>query len=244
MIKLLLMLDVTDSFMKAQKTFYDKTIKEIAGLTALFYNQKDNLNINSKKIKNIEELLNEVNGKVNKLNDLFTNNSIEYLIGRYIESHNVYSDLLSDKPYYLDKDLAKDKVLKPWLSDGLNPIDRFNNNKNILNNEVSNYIKFGIVADLDINDIVGKIDTAFTKNYNSNYKVDVTETTHATADSLLSMMREYNYEKFEYLAIIDDKTTEICRDTDGEIFHITEAQFGINLPPLHVNCRSTIRPII
>lgn len=46
-------------------------------------------------------------------------------------------------------------------------------------------------------------------------------------------------EEYEYLATLDMRTSEICRSMDGTIHKVSQAQVGINFPPLHVNCRST-----
>lgn len=46
-------------------------------------------------------------------------------------------------------------------------------------------------------------------------------------------------DSYQYVAVLDSRTTEICRSLDGQIF-----RYGAGpLPPQHVNCRSTIVPI-
>jgi len=49
-------------------------------------------------------------------------------------------------------------------------------------------------------------------------------------------------EKYEYLATLDDRTSEICRSMDGRVFKLSEKEVGVNYPPLHPNCRSTVVP--
>lgn len=49
-------------------------------------------------------------------------------------------------------------------------------------------------------------------------------------------------EKYEYLATLDDRTSEICRSMDGKVFKLSEKEVGVNYPPLHPNCRSTVVP--
>lgn len=44
---------------------------------------------------------------------------------------------------------------------------------------------------------------------------------------------------YQYSAIMDDRTTEICAALDGKIFKADDAP----TPPLHFNCRSTLIPI-
>lgn len=49
-------------------------------------------------------------------------------------------------------------------------------------------------------------------------------------------------EKYEYLATLDDRTSEICRSMDGKVFKLGEKEVGVNYPPLHPHCRSTVVP--
>ena len=46
-------------------------------------------------------------------------------------------------------------------------------------------------------------------------------------------------EHFQYSAVLDGRTTEICRDLDGKIF----AKGTEPIPPMHFNCRSVLIPI-
>lgn len=42
------------------------------------------------------------------------------------------------------------------------------------------------------------------------------------------------YDKYQWVAILDNKTTEICRDRDGKVYIYGDGP----LPPAHYNCRS------
>ncbi|WP_410769592.1 minor capsid protein [Fontibacillus sp. BL9] len=46
-------------------------------------------------------------------------------------------------------------------------------------------------------------------------------------------------QKYELLATLDSKTSQTCREMDGKTFPLSEAQVGVNYPPLHVRCRTT-----
>lgn len=48
--------------------------------------------------------------------------------------------------------------------------------------------------------------------------------------------------QFEYLATLDARTSDICRELDGQVFNLKDAKTGINVPPLHPHCRSTTVP--
>lgn len=50
--------------------------------------------------------------------------------------------------------------------------------------------------------------------------------------------------EYEYCAILDERTSEICRGLNGKIFSFSLAQPGVNYPPMHPNCRSMAIPKI
>lgn len=51
-------------------------------------------------------------------------------------------------------------------------------------------------------------------------------------------------ERYEYYAILDNRTSAICETTDGNIYFVKDAIPGKNYPPLHPNCRSTTVPLL
>lgn len=60
----------------------------------------------------------------------------------------------------------------------------------------------------------------------------------------LESYKELGVEKYKFLATLDSRTSELCRDMDGKVFSVKEAKQGENVPPLHPYCRSTIVPYI
>ena len=51
-------------------------------------------------------------------------------------------------------------------------------------------------------------------------------------------------EEYEYVAVLDDRTSEICADMDGKRFPKKEYAPGVTAPPMHPNCRSTTVAVI
>ena len=49
-------------------------------------------------------------------------------------------------------------------------------------------------------------------------------------------------QEYEYLSVLDFKTSEKCRKLDGTIHKVKEAKVGVNFPPMHNFCRSTTAP--
>lgn len=47
----------------------------------------------------------------------------------------------------------------------------------------------------------------------------------------------------QFVAILDNRTTDICRERDGLIMRIDDPRLDANTPPLHYQCRSTLAPV-
>ncbi|MGE4274099.1 MAG: minor capsid protein [Desulfitobacterium sp.] len=80
-----------------------------------------------------------------------------------------------------------------------------------------------------------------TKEYEA-YRLLQTESAFMMEQGTLAAYKADEVKKYEFLATLDGKTSEICRDTDGEIYDVEKAVTGVNFPPMHVFCRSTTVP--
>lgn len=46
------------------------------------------------------------------------------------------------------------------------------------------------------------------------------------------------------MATLDSRTSAVCQQLDGQEFPVSDAQAGVNLPPMHAHCRSTTISVI
>ena len=82
-----------------------------------------------------------------------------------------------------------------------------------------------------------------TSNYNAMRLVR-TETTHVHEQSALQFYEDTGVHKYEFMAYIDERTSETCTALNGKRFDIDKAEVGVNFPPMHPNCRSTTAPVV
>ena len=71
--------------------------------------------------------------------------------------------------------------------------------------------------------------------------------TDATAVVNRATIKRYKREGLKHyriLVVLDDRTTQICRNIaqEDKLYKLEDAQVGVNMPPFHYNCRSTIMP--
>lgn len=71
-----------------------------------------------------------------------------------------------------------------------------------------------------------------------------TETTYFVAMADLEAARQRGTKKLRFVATLDQRTSEACREHDGKIIPIGDAVPGRNIPPLHPFCRSVIIDVI
>lgn len=70
------------------------------------------------------------------------------------------------------------------------------------------------------------------------------ETTRIISESTAQTYEQCGISSYQIIATLDNRTTEICINADMKVFNLSEKEIGVNCPPLHFSCRSTIAPFI
>ena len=60
----------------------------------------------------------------------------------------------------------------------------------------------------------------------------------------LEAYKEAGVENVRFCAVHDLRTSAICQKHDRKVVPISKAVAGVNIPPMHPHCRSTIEPVI
>ncbi len=66
-----------------------------------------------------------------------------------------------------------------------------------------------------------------------------TESNFVNGQMQLAAYEECDAEKYEFVAVLDLLTSEVCREMDGKVFSRKDAMPGVNMNPMHPFCRST-----
>ncbi len=80
-----------------------------------------------------------------------------------------------------------------------------------------------------------------TKEYEA-YRLLHTESSFIMEQATLEGYKEDGVTKYQILATLDMKTSDICRSEDGKIYDVEKANVGVNYPPYHIFCRTTTVP--
>ncbi len=71
-----------------------------------------------------------------------------------------------------------------------------------------------------------------------------TESAYVAGQTTAVAYEECGIERYEYMATLDNRTSTVCAGLDGQIFNLEDKEVGVNWPPLHPMCRSSISPRI
>ena len=81
-----------------------------------------------------------------------------------------------------------------------------------------------------------RLETIFRTNVQSAYNAGKH---HAATEPDALERRPY----WQFVAALDNRTTNICRPLNGKVIKADDPFWNDHTPPLHFNCRSTIRPL-
>lgn len=81
-------------------------------------------------------------------------------------------------------------------------------------------------------------------SYRNAIRLARTETNFTANQAMIKTYKRAKVEKYQILATLDSRTSEICQDMDGYIGELKNARVGENYPPFHPNCRTTTVPYL
>lgn len=140
-------------------------------------------------------------------------------------------------------DRQMDKVLtKPWAPDGSNFSARIWKDRDKMVSELQTILTQDLIRGEQAEKVISDFAERFDVSRHAAERLIRTEAAYFSGQSRLDAYREMGVEQYKFVATLDRRTSEICRDMDGRVFRLSEAKVGINYPPLHVFCRSTTIP--
>ena len=131
---------------------------------------------------------------------------------------------------------------KPWVSDGLNFSDRIWRDKERLLSTLQGELTRGLIRGDPYAKIAQRIAGRMNVAMSAASRLVETEAAFFSSKGQLDAFRDLGVEQYEFVATLDGKTSEICREMDGKVLPLSEFKPGITAPPLHCHCRSTTCP--
>ncbi|QHI72892.1 minor capsid protein [Aminipila terrae] len=125
---------------------------------------------------------------------------------------------------------------------GANYSDRLWKQKDFLQQQLNESITTMLVQGKNPATLKGEFAKKFQSREYDAYRLLHTDGSFIIEQGTLAAYKESGVEKYQNLATLDMKTSDMCREIDGSIYLVAEAVTGINYPPFHAFCRTTTTP--
>jgi SPP1 gp7 family putative phage head morphogenesis protein len=144
--------------------------------------------------------------------------------------------------------LLPDKTIDRLLSSkwhGRNFSTSIWQNRGKVANAAAQVLKKGILSGASIQemskDLMGR---TYTQSMYNATRLIRTEVNYFSGQGALESYKEAEIDQYEFIATLDRRTSQICREHDGRMYRRKDATVGVNYPPMHPYCRSTTAAVI
>lgn len=190
----------------------------------------------------IERLTAELYGKPDGIHDKVTEAlSDVYIKGKIHQAKNLAHFGIIEKPI-LGVDAVKHKMASNWSG------KTFSENvwvhKEVAYKAISDVLNKGLTGGWPIDRMARALSERTGVAYHRADTLVRTETTFYNNLATLDTIKELGGDHYEIVAVLDSRTSEICRLENHEVHSVKEYEPGRTAPPFHVRCRSTIRPAV
>lgn len=185
---------------------------------------------------NVAVLLNKEQQK------LFAHLSNQYTSSYYEDLYELQRITGYEQINKLSPSFVEEVLNTSWANDGKNFSDRIWTRKDKLLSTLDTNLRQGLITGRSPDKISAEISHELNTSKSNAKRLVQTESAAIHASSRKSMFKQMGVEKYEILATLDTRTTEICRGLDGKVFNVKDYEVGITAPPFHVYCRSTTIP--
>lgn len=190
----------------------------------------------------IERLTAELYGKPDGIHDKVTEAlSDVYIKGKIHQAKNLAHFGIIEKPI-LGVDAVKHKMASNWSG------KTFSTNvwghDAAVYKSISDTINKGLTGGWSVDRMARALSERTGVAYHRAGTLVRTETTFYNNLATLDTIKELGGDHYEIVAVLDSRTSEICRLENHEVHSVKEYEPGRTAPPFHVRCRSTIRPAV
>lgn len=194
------------------------------------------------RVSRKEELIATLNAELSK-----TSMKVSKTIGEHLKdvASFGYKDsflIMSNTLAKLDTKLLERIVAQKWS--GKNYSDRIWKNKNNLVKRLVKNITVGLAQGFEFKKMSSRLARDLDIGFYEARRIIETETTGALENAKAQAFKDMGISKYKFVATLDDRTSEICRSLNGQVFEMKDRQVGINCPFCHPFCRSITIPVV
>ena len=202
----------------------------------------DRLNARA-KITRLQALQDAINVELTKVTHEYQMTLEDTLIGLFTEQYKEVSELLGIMAPVINREAIKTIIEYPYAGKMFS--DRIWDNKDALVKYIQQDLTVGIIRGDSIQKMARQLKKDLNVLYYQAERLVRTETNYAMNQGHLKGYADSGVvEKYEFLAAIDSRTSKLCKNQNGKVYKLSDATVGVNYPPLHPNCRSTVIPVL
>ena len=135
-------------------------------------------------------------------------------------------------------DQIKRTVYASW--DGADFSDRIWANKDKLLKNLKATLKDAVIQGYGAEEVSRRFAREMGVHFNNALRLIRTETNRVLNETTAEQLKKAGAKFYRFVAIMDSRTSPICAALNGKVFPFENREIGINAPPMHPNCRSTI----
>lgn len=133
-------------------------------------------------------------------------------------------------------------ISKPWTADGMTFSRRIWRDQNQLIHLLQTNLMQTVARGEAPDRLISVISKKMGSSRSNAARLVQTEASFFSAAAQKDAFKELDVEKYEIIATLDGKTSEICQSMDGQVFKMTDFEPGVTSNPFHARCRTTTAP--
>ena len=199
-------------------------------------------------IERLEAMKLQVRGEIEKLYNGRESGFESYLKNLYKDQYNRTAFQIAKGTgvgtniYSLNDKLVNTVIKKPWAPDGKNFSDRIWEDKDKLINTLHTEMTQAFIRGDSLEKLADKIAEKMKVSKANASRLVYTESAAYSSRARLKSYQDLGVEKYEIVATLDNRTSDICQDMDGKVFDLKDYEVGVTANPFHVRCRTTTAP--
>jgi SPP1 family phage head morphogenesis protein len=192
------------------------------------------------RISRLDSLKAGIDYELIQAGEKINNKVTDTLTEVYKDTYTSLTEDLHFKKGVISSSVVKKALEQEWS--GANYSSRIWSNTDNLAKAIKNEVVIGLNKGLNYRTMSQNIAKKFETSYKNAERLVRTETNHIQNQATLMGYMDAGVVKYQFLAVLDSRTSHTCSELNGEVFKTEDATEGENYPPMHPHCRSTTVP--
>lgn len=196
------------------------------------------------RISRLDKLYSETLVELDKLGRKVSKSMKSFLTDAYKDNyyHGLYdiakAGELQNAVSKVDSKALEDVLRTRWS--GKNYSERIWKNQKLLAQTIKDEMMTAVHRGESVEKISKRVAKRMDVGISNARRLVRTELNFVNNQAAFESIEDAGMKYYRFIATLDRRTSDKCRSMDGKVFYLQEREYGVNIPPLHPNCRSTI----